>query len=184
MRNLFDQSYERAELIKTVFAANAPERITGRDISTITRAGTTRKVVVVTGDPHGYTNGARVYISSSGVAEFNTGARGALISVIDATSFAVFLDGTTALDNTGDGVCYADMFVRQATVVGMKAAQTNNTGNIRIGVASADGAQPYLITPGGEAYLNFGMPDESRINLASYYIDVVNAGDGAVVLYS
>lgn len=183
MTNLFDQSYERATLTKIVAASGTPERITGRTISLLQRYGTTRKCRATTSVPHGYTNGARVYISGAVEPEFNNTTTGFMITVASATEFYFFTAGTTSAA-TGTVLCYADMFVRQATVLGQKAAQTDNAGDVRIGTPSADGAQSYRIPPGGEVYLNGGMPDESRVNLGSYYVDVVTNADGVVVLYS
>jgi hypothetical protein len=183
MQNLFDESYERGQLIKTVAAAAIPERLTSKAITSIARAGTTRKCVVTTTTPHGYTNGARVYISGANEAEFNNTTRGLMITVLTDTTFAILIDGTTAAA-TGTLVCYADMFVRQATVLGMKAERTANAGDVWVGTSATNDLQPYVISPSREIYLNFGMPAESRINLGSYYLDVGNAGDGAIVLYS
>lgn len=183
MQNLYDESYERAELIKTVASTATPERITARSITSIARYGTTRKCLVTTTDPHGYTNGSRVYISGANEAEFNNTTRGLMITVLSTTTFIFFADGTSAAA-TGTLVCYADIYVRQATVLGQKAAQTNNTTDVRIGTPSANGAQSYLVGAGEEIYLNGGMPDETRINLGSYYVDVQTNGDGVVVLYS
>lgn len=183
MDNLFSESYERSQLIKTVASTLVPERITARSISSIARSSGTRKCLATTSVAHGYTNGARVYISGAVETEFNNATRGWMITVVDATTFYFFAAGTTAAA-TGTVVCYADMYVRQATVLGQKAEQTDNTGDVRLGTSSTDAKQPYVIAAGREVYLNFGMPAESRINLGSYYVDVATNGDGVVVLYS
>lgn len=184
MRNILDNSYERAELIKTVASAGTPERITARTIATMQRYAVTNKILVTTTEAHGYVNGGRVYITGATEPEFNNTTSGWLYTVLSPTTFIFFAPGTTSAATGSPLTCYADLHVRQATVVGMKSAQGNNTGGVRLGVGSANGAQSYPIVAGQEIYLNSGMPDGSRVNLGSYFVDAETDGDGVVVLYS
>lgn len=192
MNTMLSQT-QRAELLKTVASSSVPERITSRSVTSITRiAGTQiggasvggrRCRVVCTA--HGYSDGAVVHLSGANEDDFNTDADGALITVVDADTFDVMLDdndGDTSA--TGTLVCYADIWVRQATVLGKKAAGTVNAGNVSIGTKSADGAQPYVIAPDGEAFLPAGREGAGpRINLADWFVDVATNGDGVYVLY-
>lgn len=180
----------RQEFVKTVASTTVPERVTARSITSITRIGGGRKCVIVcTG--HGYTPGAVVYVSGANEQEFNTatiadafsqlGAR--VANVIDADTFTLSLAGTTTAA-TGTITCYADLWIRQATLVGKKAAQTVNTGTVFIGNKSADGAQFYEIQSNNEAFLPSGREGIGPlINLADYYIDVQTNGDGLYVSY-
>ncbi len=180
----------RQEFVKTTAAAGTPEKLTARSIVSMTRAGTGRKVTVVS-TGHGYTPGAVVYVSGANEAEFNTatiadnfsilGAR--VSSVIDADTYTLNLAGTTAAA-TGTLVAYADIWVRQATILGKLDARTPNTGLVYIGTKSANDAQAYEIVPNGEAFLGAGREGVGPIvNLADFYLDVITNGDGIYAIY-
>ncbi len=180
----------RQEFTKTVASTAVPERVTARSITSITRQGTGRKCVVVCTD-HGYTPGATVYISGANEAEFNTSTiadnfsiLGARVSaVVDADTFVLTLAGTTAAA-TGTLVCYADIWIREATLLGKKGPQTVNASSVYIGNKSADGAQSYELVTNAEMYLPAGREGIGPIiNLGEYYIDVTTNGDGIYASY-
>lgn len=172
----------RKELVKTVASSATPERFTARSISTITRFGTTRRCLVTTSVAHGYENGAIVYISGAVEGEFNT-PNGKMINVVSATTFEIMLDGTTAAA-TGTIVCYADIWVRQASILGQKDARTLNTGTVYVGGESANDKQAWPIVSGAAVSLPTPDMGEVHINLADWYLDVATNGDGIYVFYS
>lgn len=67
------------------------------------------------------------------------------------------------------------------TFKGLKAGQVNNTGNVFIGLSSVDGTQHMLIIPGGEVV--YRCPENERVNLGAFYLDVVTVADGVSVTY-
>lgn len=182
MNTSLHKSY-RAEFVKLVAAAGTPVRFTSRSVTSIARSGTTRRCLVTITD-HGYTPGAIVYISGAAEAEFNTAAGVTVAQVVDADSFYVLLDYTSATSATGTVVCYADIWVRQATILGKKAEQTANTGNVYIGTKAAATKQAYTIASDTEAFLPAGREAVGPlVNLADWYVDAANNGDGIYVLY-
>jgi hypothetical protein len=179
MNTVLKRSY-RAEFVKTVAATGTPERLTSRSVTSIARSGTTRRcLVTITG--HGFTPGAVVYFSGAAEAEFNGTFN--VASVIDDDTFYILIAGSTAAAS-GTLVCYADIWVRQATLLGKKGPRTNNAGNVYLGTKAADNLQPYELPPNAEMFLPAGREGVGpMINLADWYLDVANNDDGAYVLY-
>lgn len=180
----------RGEFIVTNGSTSNPVRLTSKNISSLSRVGDTRKCIVEC-PGHGLTTGCVAYIGGANEPEFNTtsltdafGVRGALVvEVLDTAEFVIMLDGTTSLA-TGSLSFYADIWVRQATLLGKKAAQTANAGSVYIGTIPGDGSQPYEIPSNGEAFLPAGREGVGPlINLADWYLDVTTADDGLYVLY-
>lgn len=182
MNTSLHKSY-RAEFVKLVAAAGTPVRFTARSVTSIARSSTTRRCLVTITN-HGYTPGAIVYISGAAEAEFNTADGATVVQVVGADSFYVMLDYTSATSASGTVVCYADIWVRQATVLGKKAEQTVNVGNVYIGTKAAVGKQAYTIVSDAEASLPAGREGVGPlVNLADWYVDAANNGDGIYVFY-
>ena len=73
-------------------------------------------------------------------------------------------------------------YATSITILGNKDWRTANTGTVYIGPTSTNNVQPIAITPGAVVTLAFG-PDQF-IDLYDWYVDVVTANDGVVVIYS
>ena len=191
MNSYLNQTY-RNEFIKTVAASGTPERLTSRAVSAINRSGTTREVIVEC-PGHGFVLGSRVYIGGASEPEFNTGiirndfgGYGATIRRIESeTEFILLLDGSSSAATGGPLVLYADVWVRQATLLGKNAARTNNTGTVYIGTSPTNDAQAFPITAGAEAFLPAGRESVGPlINLADFWLDVTTNNDGVYVSHS
>lgn len=188
--NTLNQRTTRGEFVVLNGSTSNPVRLTSRNLSSVSRVTGTRKVIVEC-PGHGFTTGTVVYIGGANEAEFNTGTltngfgqTGAIVSqVLDENEFVILLDGDTAAA-TGSLSVYADIWVRQATLLGKKAAQTANAGTVYIGTLPSNGAQPYEITSNSEAFLPSGREGIGPlINLGDWFLDVATADDGLYVLY-
>lgn len=84
---------------------------------------------------------------------------------------------TVAAAGTPEAISATSLYVKTATVIGRKAARTDNTGIVHIGPSAADDSQPYDVQPGqiGAVLTN--------TDLSGWYIDVDTNGDGVVVIY-
>lgn len=186
----------RGELLITNPSTSSPVRLTARTPSDISRDNSqgpgNRRVYVEFPTPHGYTVGSRVYIDGCDEAEFNTaslkdsfGQTGALVmEVPDDSRIVLLLEGTTNGATLTAPTCYADIWIRQATLIGKKAFQTPNVSTVYIGGRSFNGQQPYEIDPNAEAFLPVGREGVGPlINLADWYLDVTTNDDGLYVLY-
>lgn len=69
----------------------------------------------------------------------------------------------------------------RATILGKKAARTANTGEVYIGPASANNAQPFKVVSDGEVVIE--AAEGSSINLKDWYLDVTTNDDGVVIIY-
>lgn len=187
--NTLNQRTTRGEFVVLNGSAATPTRLTSRNVASMVRVTGTRKVIVECFD-HGFDVGTVVYIGGANEAEFNTTSltdgfdqRGAIIVAVEGSEFTIMLDGDTA-SATGSISLYADIWVRQATLLGKKAAQTANSGSVWIGTDPADGAQPYEITSDSEAFLPAGREGIGPlINLGDWFLDVATPDDGLYVLY-
>ena len=84
---------------------------------------------------------------------------------------------TVAATGVPEAISATSLRVKTATVIGRKAERTDNTGTVHVGPTSTDGKQPYDIAAGA-----IGAVLE-HTDLANWYVDVDNAGDGVVVIY-
>lgn len=186
----------RGDFFITNPSSSSPVRLTARtptDIARDTSQGAgNKRVIVEFGSAHGYEVGARVYISGCDEAEFNTaalkdnfGQYGAIVmEVPDDSRIVLFLEGTTAGATLSAPACYADIWIRQATLIGKKAARTVNTGTVYIGKKSNNDTQPYAIASDAEAFLPAGREGVGPlVNLADWYLDVTTNNDGLYVSY-
>jgi len=89
---------------------------------------------------------------------------------------------TVASPDTPEPLASEGSYFRTATILGKKAARINNTGVVYIGIGGTNDTQPYDINPGEAIELN--APPGEKYDLHDWYCDVVNAGDGVIIIYS
>lgn len=89
---------------------------------------------------------------------------------------------TVALTTAPEYLAVQDTFFKHAILIGNNSYRTSNTGNVYLGPTSPDGAQPYLIEPGKTYTIDAGDNEYQDFN--DWYLDVENAGDGVVVIYT
>ena len=89
---------------------------------------------------------------------------------------------TVAAIGTPEALAADGTYFRTATILGKKAARTDNVGNVYIGIGATNDTQPYEIGPGEEKTLN--APPGEKYDLNDWYCDVLNVGDGVIIIYS
>lgn len=190
--NTISHRPQRTEFLITNPSTTSPVRLSSRTVIDISRLGTTKKVIVEFDGLHGLNAGDRLHISGCDEAEFNTasltdafGQAGKLIvEVPTTTTVALMLDGESGAATLTAVACYADIWIRQATLIGKKDYRTANVGDVYIGARFTDNQQPYIITSDSEAFIPAGREGVGPMtNLADWYLDVANANDGLYVLY-
>ena len=88
---------------------------------------------------------------------------------------------TVAATYTPEAIAVSGTYFRVATIMGKKAARTNNVDIVYIGIGSTNDTQPLAIYPG--QIFSISMPSGGIGDLHEWYIDVETAGDGVVVIY-
>ena len=88
---------------------------------------------------------------------------------------------TVAAIATPEAIAADGTYFRTATLIGKKAARTNNAGTVYIGIGATNDTQAYPVQPGESITLT--MPAGEKGDLNDWYIDAENAGDGLVVIY-
>jgi hypothetical protein len=73
-------------------------------------------------------------------------------------------------------------YAQKALIFPLKGVRTANTGNVYLGIGSADDTQPWMLTP-STTPITIEAPLGRKIDLSLFYLDVVTAGDGVVVWY-
>lgn len=89
---------------------------------------------------------------------------------------------TVAAIATPEALAADGTYFRTATLVGIKAARTDNVGVIYLGIGAANDTQFYSISPGQKIELE--APPGEKYDLNDWYLDVLNAGDGVGIIYS
>lgn len=89
---------------------------------------------------------------------------------------------TVAAVGTPEALAADNTTFRRATVIGKKAARTNNTGIVYLGIGSTNDSQALEISP-NETITIEAAPGE-KMDLNDFYLDVLNAGDGVIIIYS
>jgi hypothetical protein len=89
---------------------------------------------------------------------------------------------TVAATGTPEAIAATATLFKMATLIGVKAARTNNTGIVYVGASATNDTQPLAVSPGERVSLE--APPGQKLDLAAIYVDVLNAGDGVAVLYS
>jgi len=89
---------------------------------------------------------------------------------------------TVAATATPEALAADETYFRMATLYGIKAARTNNVGNVFVGIGATNDTQIHKITPGQA--ITIEIPPGEKGDLNDWYCDVLNAGDGVGVIYS
>jgi len=89
---------------------------------------------------------------------------------------------TVAAIATPEALAANDTLFRRATLLGKKAARTNNAGIVYLGIGATNDTQALEINPGETVTIE--APVGCKYDLNDWYLDVLNAGDGVVVIYS
>lgn len=74
-----------------------------------------------------------------------------------------------------------DIWFTRATVLGLKAARTANSGDVYIGPTSSNDAQPFKVLSSGEVVIQAQVG--TKLNLKEWYLDVTIANDGVVIIW-
>ena len=91
------------------------------------------------------------------------------------------LTKTVAAAGTPEAIAGDGTDFRIATILGKKAARTNNTGAVYVGIGSTNDTQPFVIQPGET--ITISMAEGKKGDLNDWCVDVENAGDGVIVIY-
>ena len=89
---------------------------------------------------------------------------------------------TVSATGTPEALAAAGTVFRTATIVGIKAARTNNVGAVYLGIGGTNDTQIYKISPGETVKLT--APPGEKYDFNDWYCDVLNAGDGLGIIYS
>lgn len=93
---------------------------------------------------------------------------------------------TNGTPGTPVALTAAQTYFRKAIIIAQKTldglAGAANTGNVAIGASGTAAQQPILLTP-GDSYV-IDAPIGGKYDFRNFYLDVANAGDGVVVIYS
>lgn len=89
---------------------------------------------------------------------------------------------TVAASGTPEALAAAGSFFSRAILIGKKAARTNNTGIVYLGIGSTNDTQAWEIAAG--AVLTLEAPMGQRWDLNDWCLDVATNGDGLVIIYS
>lgn len=98
------------------------------------------------------------------------------------TTVPVQVTKTVAAIATPEALAADGTFFRTATLVGKKAARTNNVGIVYLGIGSTNDTQALEIAAG--QVVSITAPTGQRYDLNDWYLDVLNAGDGVIIIYS
>jgi len=89
---------------------------------------------------------------------------------------------TIAATDTPEALAADGTFFRRATLIGKKSARTNNAGIVYLGIGSTDDTQAIEISP--NEVKGIEAPPGEKYDLNDWYLDVLNAGDGVIIIYS
>lgn len=88
---------------------------------------------------------------------------------------------TVALVATPEVLAADGTYFHSATLVGIKAARTDNVGTVYLGIGTTNDTQLFPIEPG--ASFSISAPEGYRLDLNDFALDVLNAGDGVGIIY-
>jgi hypothetical protein len=128
-------------------------------------------------DGHGSVVPIRAVDNGDGSYSLDTDAIGAAV----ATTPAQFIK-TVAATGTPEAIAPDGTYFQSATLIGLKAARTNNVGNVFIGIGAPNDTQIITLTPG--EIKGIKAPPGQKFDFNDFYVDVLNAGDGVAVVYS
>jgi len=134
-------------------------------------------VTVTTTRDHWMEDGDRVVVYGATPEGYNGDY---IVKVTGDTTFTYNVN--VPLGEESGGAFYVRKIIIDTTILGKKAPQVLNTGSVHLGVKSKDGTQAFECAAGGEYYLT--PPEGQEWDLADWWLDVANAGDGLVIFYS
>lgn len=89
---------------------------------------------------------------------------------------------TIAAVSTPEALAADGTFFRRAMLIGKKAARTNNAGIVYLGIGDTNDTQALEISPNEP--INIVAPPGEKYDLNDWYLDVLNVGDGVIIIYS
>ena len=92
------------------------------------------------------------------------------------------LEVTVPDPNTPVAIGGSNTWFSMLTVIGYKAPRTPNTGTVWLQVEADTGSIGIPIEPGQVA--SWSSPGDKAVRASDFYIDVANADDGAMIIYS
>ena len=98
------------------------------------------------------------------------------------TTVPVQITKTVAAAATPEALAADGTFFRSATIIASKAARVLNTGLVYLGIGATNDASALELSP-GDVY-TITAPLGQQYDLNDWYLDVVTAADGVVVIYS
>lgn len=98
------------------------------------------------------------------------------------TTVSVQVTKTVAATGTPEVLAADGTFFLSATLIGKRAARTNNTGIVYLGIGITNDTQALEIAPG--EVVQISAPAGQRYDLNDWGLDVLNAGDGVIIIYS
>jgi hypothetical protein len=114
------------------------------------------------------------------IGDVNAPVLETLASSVDTTPTQI--TKTVAAIGTPEALAADGTFFRTATIIGKKAPRIDNVGIVYLGIGAGNDTQPYEITPGETIELS--APPGEKYDLNDWYCDVLNAGDGVIIIYS
>lgn len=103
------------------------------------------------------------------------------ITIAPATVAPTAAIKTVAAIATPEALIGVTTLVQSVMLIGIKAARTNNTGIVYLGIGGTNDAQFIPISPGERVEVS---NDGNKFDLAGLFLDVLNAGDGVGMIYS
>ena len=88
---------------------------------------------------------------------------------------------TVAATDTPEALAADGTFFRKATLIGKKSARVNNVGIVYLGIGTANDSQAYEISP--NEVVGLSVPNGEKHDLNDWVLDVLNAGDGVIIIY-
>lgn len=92
------------------------------------------------------------------------------------------LTKTIAAVGTPEALAASGTYFRVATILAQKGPRTANAGNVYLGVGVTNDTQPHELAPGDIRNLVCAPGEKEDLN--DWGLDVLNAGDGVIIIYS
>ena len=83
---------------------------------------------------------------------------------------------------TPEALAVDGTFFRRATLIGKKSARVNNVGIVYLGIGTLNNSQGFEISP--NEVVGLSVPEGEKYDLNDWGLDVGNAGDGLIIIYS
>ena len=112
------------------------------------------------------------------IADLN--ALNSLADSVDTTPTQI--TKTIAAVATPEALAADGTFFRSAILIGKKSARTANVGIVYLGIGVTNDTQAFEISP--SQVININAPPGEKYDLNDWGLDVLNAGDGVIIIYS